>query len=70
MEYSQVRDVKYRRYERDDLYHECSFEDNDEQYCGKCSKFRNIDKLRLLFDSLDKCLKITFMKKKGFIMSI
>ena len=70
MEYSQVRDVKYRRYERDDLYHECSFEDNDEQYCGKCSKFRNIDKLRLLFDSLDKCLKITFMKKKGFIITI
>lgn len=69
-EYSKMRDIKYRRYEKNDLYHECSFDDNDENPCGKCSKFRNIDKLRLINDSLDKCLRLTFLKKKGFLISI
>ena len=69
-EFDTGKEDKFRRYETNDLFHECSFDDNGDQSCGKCSKFRNIDKLRLIFDSLDKSLKLTYLKKKGFIITI
>ncbi|MCQ2819469.1 MAG: anoctamin [archaeon] len=67
---------KYRMYTTDDLYHNCpvnghSAEDESNRTgsarLDKCSKFRNIDKIRLLFDSFDSLVKLIYLKKKGII---
>ena len=66
VEYNERFEKKFRRYEKNDDFHQCDFVD-DNFVCDFCSKFRNIDKLRLLYDSLDKCLNFTYLKKQNFI---
>ncbi len=66
VEYNEKFEKKFRRYEKNDDFHQCDFVD-EEFVCDFCSKFRNIDKLRLLYDSLDKCLNFTYLKKQKII---
>ena len=64
LKFIKEKDVKYRRYERDDLYHECqNIPLNKENNCNKCSKFRNIDKLRLINKTLNGLFSIAFLKQ-------
>ena len=64
------RKNKFRRYEKNDLYHECPDIPIDQDICDKSSIFRNIDKIRLLNMALDKCLRLTYMKKKNVLNTI
>lgn len=60
--YNKDKEIKYRRYNLNDDYHEC---DIDPEFtnkpiwnvCDKCSKFRNIDKLRIIYKSLEHLFK-------------
>ena len=70
---------KYRRYEKNDLYHECSnyinnYDINDEEkydeICNKCSMFRNIDKLRLIKSSIEKLINIEYFKRQNILINI
>ena len=70
LKYDKKRKNKFRRYENDDLYHECPNINIDDDICDKSSIFRNIDKIRLLNMAFDKCLRITYMKKKKIISMI
>ena len=69
--YEQKNEMKYRRYEKNDLYHECQGV-NDEigENCKNCSKFRNIDKLRLITLSIDRLLRINYLKKQDVLDKI
>ena len=50
---------KFRRYEKNDFYHNCgNIFNNSDFSCGFCSKFRNIDKLRLINYGINKIIKI------------
>ena len=70
--YDKEKSIKYRRYEKNDLYHECQNIPLDKEInCKYCSKFRNIDKLRLITISLDKLISINYLKKqKVLIMNL
>ena len=67
--YDKTKEIKYRRYEKNDLYHECQDVPlNIEKNCNKCSKFRNIDKLRLITTSIDKLLSLNYLKKQEVLI--
>ena len=68
VEYDNQKDEKYQRYESNDDYHECNGEEFDQE-CkdGKCSIFRNIDKLRVIYDSVDKMIKISYMVQEKIL---
>ncbi len=70
--YDKEKSIKYRRYEKNDLYHECQNIPLDKEInCKYCSKFRNIDKLRLITISLDKLISLNYLKKqKVLIMNL
>ena len=70
--YDVEKEIKYRRYEKNDLYHECQDIPLDkEKNCKYCSKYRNIDKLRLITTSLDKLISLNYLKKhKVLIMQL
>ena len=64
VKYEVGKDAKYRRYEKNDLYHECKVKSsNIDENCQSCSKFRNIDKLRLISLSIEKVLNVSYLKK-------
>ena len=63
------KELKYRRYEKNDLYHECpNIPLDKEMNCQLCSKYRNIDKLRLITISIDKLLSLNYLKKKKVLI--
>ena len=66
--YDFEHDMKFRRYEKNDLYHEC---DNilNEENCFKCSKFRNIDKLLLINNSLEKLINFEYFKRQKILIN-
>lgn len=68
VEYDNQKDDKYQRYEPNDDYHECNADEFDQE-CknGKCSIFRNIDKLRVIYDSVDKMIKISYMVQEKIL---
>lgn len=69
--YNYEKDEKFQRYSPDDTYHECNIGPGIDDKCSKCSVFRNIDKLRTIYDSVDKMIKINYMIKEkilNFIM--
>ena len=60
MKFIKGKEEKYQRYEKNDDLHECN--GNIDEICGNgCSKYRNIDKLRNIFYTLDKLVKIKYM---------
>ena len=64
MKYSQIKEEKYQRYESDDEYHECNVNFDSDEVCGKgCSKYRNIDKIRIIYNYIDQLLKIKYLTK-------
>ena len=60
---------KFRRYEKNDSYHNCgNIFNNSEGSCGFCSKYRNIDKLRLINYGINKIIKIKYLNKQGILL--
>ena len=65
MKYNPLKEEKYQRYEPDDEYHECNVAFDSDEICDKgCSKYRNIDKLRIIYNYIDQLLKIKCLTKK------
>ena len=65
--YTEEKEEKFQRYEKDDSYHECNITFENDKNCNKCSKFRNIDKIRIIYDSFDKIVNINYMIQKELI---
>ena len=61
---------KFQRYENNDDYHECNVNFEGDENCDRCSKFRNIDKLRIIYDSFDQIIRKKYMMKKKLIKYI
>ena len=62
MKFKPIREEKYQRYEPDDEYHECNVAFDSDEICGKgCSKYRNIDKIRIIYNYIDQLLKIKYL---------
>ena len=60
--YENEKDEKFQRYGKNDEYHECNVSYEGDEICDKgCSKFRNIDKLRLIYDNLDYIIKMNYL---------
>ena len=55
------KEEKFQRYENNDDYHECNISIDYDDFCNKCSKFRNIDKIRIIYNTVDKIIKINYM---------
>ena len=65
MKYHPLKEEKYQRYEPDDEYHECNVTFDSDEICDKgCSKYRNIDKIRIIYNYIDQLLKIKYLTKK------
>ena len=65
MKYNPFKEEKYQRYEPDDEYHECNVAFDSDEICDRgCSKYRNIDKLRIIYNFIDQLLKIKYLTKK------
>ena len=65
MKYNPFKEEKYQRYEPDDEYHECNVAFDSDEICDKgCSKYRNIDKLRIIYNYIDQLLKIKCLTNK------
>ena len=65
MKYNPFKEEKYQRYEPDDEYHECNVTFDSDEICDRgCSKYRNIDKLRIIYNFIDQLLKIKYLTKK------
>ena len=62
MKYNSLREEKFQRYEPDDEYHECNVAFDSDEICDKgCSKYRNIDKIRIIYNYIDQLLKIKYL---------
>ena len=68
--YNKEYEIKYRRYEKNDLYHQCpNDKENYDEICGNCSKFRNIDKLLLINYSLEKLINFEYFKRQEILIN-
>ena len=57
-----VKEEKYQRYEPNDDFHECNVNFDTDEICDKgCSKYRNIDKIRIIYNYVDQLLKIKYL---------
>ena len=66
--YHKIKEEKYQRYEPNDDYHECNVQFDSDEICGKgCSKYRNIDKIRIIYNYIDQLLKIKNLTKSGVL---
>ena len=64
VEFEQDKEDKFQRYENNDDYHECNIHPETDETCKSCSPLRNIDKLRIIYDSVDKMIKINYMHQE------
>ena len=69
-EYTNDKEDKFQRYEKNDDYHECNINFEGDDNCELCSKFRNIDKLRIIYESFDQLIRKSYMIKKKLIKFI
>jgi hypothetical protein len=69
-EYKNDKEDKFQRYEKNDDYHECNVTFEGDENCELCSKFRNIDKLRIIYESFDQLIRKSYMIKKKLIKYI
>ena len=67
VEFEQDKEDKFQRYEKNDDYHECNVHPESDEICSKCSVLRNIDKLRIIYDSVDKMIKINYMRQEKIL---
>ena len=66
--YHKIKEEKYQRYEPNDDYHECNVQFDSDEICGKgCSKYRNIDKIRIIYNFVDQLLKIKDLTDYGVL---
>ena len=66
--FRQDKEEKFQRYNEGDEYHECNVTYDGDEICGQgCSKFRGIDKLRIIYDSIDGLVKMNYLKKGKII---
>ena len=66
--YKNEKEEKFQRYAGGDEYHECNISYDGDEICDEgCSKFRGIDKLRLIYDSIDGLLRINYLKQENIL---
>ena len=66
--YHKIKEEKYQRYEPNDEYHECNINFDSDEICDKgCSKYRNIDKIRIIYNYVDQLLKIKDLTEFGVL---
>ena len=62
--YRHEKEEKFQRYNGADEYHECNISYDGDEICGEgCSKFRGIDKLRIIYDSIDGLMKMNYLRQ-------
>ena len=67
VEFEQDKEDKFQRYDNNDDYHECNIHPETDEICKCCSPLRNIDKLRIIYDSVDKMIKINYMRQENIL---
>ena len=66
--YRHEKEEKFQRYTGGDEYHECNVSYDGDEICDEgCSKFRGVDKLRLIYDSIDGLVKMNFLKQEKIL---
>ena len=66
--FHKIKEEKYQRYEPNDDYHECNIQFDSDEICDKgCSKYRNIDKIRIIYNFVDQLLKIKDLTEYGVL---
>jgi len=66
--FHRIKEEKYQRYEPNDDYHECNIQFDSDEICDKgCSKYRNIDKIRIIYNYIDQLLKIKYLNQAGVL---
>ena len=66
--YRQDKEEKFQRYTGGDEYHECNVTYDGDEICEQgCSKFRGIDKLRIIYESIDSLVKMNYLKQEKIL---
>ena len=66
--YRPDKEEKFQRYNGGDEYHECNISYDGDEICDDgCSKFRGVDKLRLIYDSIDGLVRINYLKQENVL---
>ena len=66
--YRHDREEKFQRYTGGDEYHECNVTYDGDEICEQgCSKFRGIDKLRIIYESIDNLIRMNYLKQEKIL---
>ena len=66
--YRSDKEEKFQRYYGGDEYHECNVTYDGDEICEcGCSKYRSIDKLRLIYDSIDTLIKMNYLRQENIL---
>ena len=66
--YRHEKEEKFQRYNGADEYHECNISYDGDEICEEgCSKFRGIDKLRIIYDSIDGLMKMNYLRQEKIL---
>ena len=66
--YRSEKEEKFQRYYGGDEYHECNVTYDGDEICEcGCSKYRGIDKLRLIYDSIDTLVKMNYLRQENIL---
>ena len=59
---------KFQRYTGGDEYHECNISYDGDEICDEgCSKFRGIDKLRIIYDCVDGLIRMNYLRQENIL---
>ena len=66
--YRKEKEEKFQRYFGGDDYHECNVTYDGDEICEcGCSKYRGVDKLRLIYDSVDSLIKMNYLRQENIL---
>ena len=66
--YRNDKEEKFQRYTGGDEYHECNVSYDGDEICDEgCSKFRGIDKLRIIYDSVDGLIRMNYLRQENIL---
>ena len=66
--YRAEKEEKFQRYYGGDDYHECNVTYDGDEICEcGCSKYRGVDKLRLIYDSIDTLVKMNYLRQEKIL---
>ena len=66
--YKSEKEEKFQRYFGGDEYHECNVTYDGDEICEcGCSKYRGVDKLRLIYDSIDTLVKMNYLRQENIL---